>query len=203
MNLKLMSNPKTLPGLCEPALSCGAESIEVEYKDAREWVLHERGDIAFRTANFASSSREAKELLENLYAARKKPVLTAIGGQVWILKAGIYDSFGEDAFRVRIDPAPKLDRSVMPPFTKKQGQYLAFIYNYSKIHGRAPAESDLQRYLHHAAVGSPATGEFAAWCEHARIAHWVGPAETLQIQASAEAHPVLQRRGGTFVRFRR
>ena len=31
----------------------------------------------------------------------------------------------------------------------------------------------------------------------------LGPAETLQIQASAEAHPVLQRRGGTFVRFRR
>ena len=32
-------------------------------------------------------------------------------------------------------------------FTEKQGQYLAFIYNYSKIHGRAPAEADLQRYF--------------------------------------------------------
>ena len=51
--------------------------------------LARKGDIAFRTANFASSSREARELLENLYAARKKPVRTAIGGQVWILKAGI------------------------------------------------------------------------------------------------------------------
>jgi DNA-binding MarR family transcriptional regulator len=32
-------------------------------------------------------------------------------------------------------------------FTEKQGQYLAFIYNYSKIHGRAPAEADLERYF--------------------------------------------------------
>ncbi len=81
------------------------------------------------------------------HAARKKPVRTAIGGQVWMLKVDVYDSFGEDAFRVRIDPAPKLDPSAAPPFTKRQGQYLAFIYNYSKIHGRAPAESDLQRYF--------------------------------------------------------
>lgn len=89
----------------------------------------------------------AKELRENLHAARKKPVRTVIGGQMWLLKVAVYDSFGEDAFLVRIDPAPKLDPSVAPPFTKKQGQYLAFIYNYSKIHGRAPAESDLQRYF--------------------------------------------------------
>jgi Mn-dependent DtxR family transcriptional regulator len=32
-------------------------------------------------------------------------------------------------------------------FTEKQGQYLAFIYNYSKIHDRAPAEADLERYF--------------------------------------------------------
>ena len=31
--------------------------------------------------------------------------------------------------------------------TAKQGQYLAFIYYYSKIHGRAPAESDLRAYF--------------------------------------------------------
>jgi len=28
-----------------------------------------------------------------------------------------------------------------------QGQYLAFIHMYSKIHGVAPAEADLQRYF--------------------------------------------------------
>jgi len=33
------------------------------------------------------------------------------------------------------------------PFTAKQGQYLAFIYYYSKIHLTPPAESDLQRFF--------------------------------------------------------
>jgi hypothetical protein len=32
-----------------------------------------------------------------------------------------------------------------PPFTDKQGQYLAFIHAYSKVHGFPPAETDLQR----------------------------------------------------------
>jgi DNA-binding MarR family transcriptional regulator len=33
------------------------------------------------------------------------------------------------------------------PFTAKQGQYLAYIYYYTKIHGRPPAESDVQRFF--------------------------------------------------------
>ena len=32
-------------------------------------------------------------------------------------------------------------------FSEKQGQYLAFIYNYSRIHGRAPAEWEFQCYF--------------------------------------------------------
>ncbi len=32
-------------------------------------------------------------------------------------------------------------------FTKTEGQYLAFIYNYSIMHGRPPAERDLQRFF--------------------------------------------------------
>ena len=39
-----------------------------------------------------------------------------------------------------------------PRYTPKQGQYLAFIYYYTKIHGQAPAEADLQRYF---AVSAP------------------------------------------------
>ncbi len=32
-------------------------------------------------------------------------------------------------------------------FTAKQGQYLAFIYYYTKVNGRSPAEADMQRYF--------------------------------------------------------
>ena len=35
----------------------------------------------------------------------------------------------------------------MRAYTRKQGQYLAFIYYYTKINGRAPAEGDMQRYF--------------------------------------------------------
>src|SRR5262244_2390345 len=30
----------------------------------------------------------------------------------------------------------------MPRYTEKQGQYLAFIYYYTKIHGRSPSEAE-------------------------------------------------------------
>lgn len=32
-------------------------------------------------------------------------------------------------------------------FTKRQGQYLAFIFYYTKVNGRAPAEADIQDYF--------------------------------------------------------
>ncbi len=34
-----------------------------------------------------------------------------------------------------------------PSFTDKQGQYLAFIDAYTRVHGRPPAETDLQRHF--------------------------------------------------------
>ena len=136
-----------LEDLCGHALSLGAQSIEVADKDGREWVVANKGAVGISIANYKSSSADAKELRGNLSAAAKKPVRTVIRGQVYILKVGIFDSFGEDAFAVSIDLAPKLDPSKTPSFTAKQGQYLAFIYNYTKIRGQAPAESDLERYF--------------------------------------------------------
>ncbi len=32
-------------------------------------------------------------------------------------------------------------------YTPRQGQYLAFIYYYTKLNGRPPAEADMQRYF--------------------------------------------------------
>jgi Mn-dependent DtxR family transcriptional regulator len=36
---------------------------------------------------------------------------------------------------------------MVPKYTVKQGQYLAFIYYYTKIHGEPPAEADMQGYF--------------------------------------------------------
>ncbi len=32
-------------------------------------------------------------------------------------------------------------------YTEKQGQYLVFIYYYTKVNGYAPAEADMQRFF--------------------------------------------------------
>jgi len=34
-----------------------------------------------------------------------------------------------------------------PVYTPRQGQYLAFIHYYTKIHGVPPAEADMRRYF--------------------------------------------------------
>jgi hypothetical protein len=39
-------------------------------------------------------------------------------------------------------------------FTPKQGQYLAFIYAYTRLHRRPPAEADMQQYFQ----------QFTRWC---------------------------------------
>ncbi len=52
--------------------------------------------------------------------------------------------------QAQIEAGPRCPRPLVklePAYTAKQGQYLAFIYYYSKIHGVPPAEADMQRYF--------------------------------------------------------
>lgn len=41
----------------------------------------------------------------------------------------------------------KREQSRVPPFTAKQGQYLAYIHAYIQLHRRAPAETDMQDFF--------------------------------------------------------
>jgi Mn-dependent DtxR family transcriptional regulator len=38
-----------------------------------------------------------------------------------------------------------------PPYTHKEGQYLAFIHYYTKLNAQPPAEADMQRYFQRSA----------------------------------------------------
>jgi hypothetical protein len=185
-----MGKPATLlEGLCGHALSLGAQSIGVEYRDRREWVFAYRSGTGVAIANYPSSSADAKELRRDLAAAAKKPVRTVIGGRVCILRVRAFESFGEDAFEVTIDPAPKLDPSIAPSFTAKQGQCLAFIYNYTKIHGQAPAESDLQRYFR---VSPPSIHDMIKTLErNGLIERTPGQARSIRLQVRPEHLPSL------------
>jgi DNA-binding MarR family transcriptional regulator len=186
-----MGKPATLlERLSGHVLSFGARSITVEHKDRREWVFANIGGAGIGIANYASSGADAKELRGNLSAAAKKPIRTVIGGQVCILKVRIFDSFGEDAFEVTIDPAPKLDPSIAPSFTAKQGQYLAFIYNYTKIHRQAPAESDLERYFR---VSPPAIHDMIKTLErNSLIVRTPGQARSIRLLVRPEHLPKLE-----------
>lgn len=44
-----------------------------------------------------------------------------------------------------LPPLPRASFDDARPFTAKQGQYLAFIYYYTKIHGMPPAEADFRQ----------------------------------------------------------
>ena len=185
-----MGKPTTLlEELCAHALSLGAESLTVEHKDHREWVFANKGSFGFGVANYATSSTEGEELRANLYAAAKKSVRAVINGQLHILKVTTFESFGEHAFAVSINPAPKLDPSIAPSFTAKQGQYLAFIYNYTQIHRRAPAELDLQRYFQ---VSPPSIHEMIRTLErNGLIEKTPGSARSIRLLISPEHLPRL------------
>ena len=52
--------------------------------------------------------------------------------------------------RAEIEAGPSCPRPAVeltPRYTAKQGQYLAFIYYFTKVHGEPPSEAELQRYF--------------------------------------------------------
>jgi hypothetical protein len=185
-----MGKPATLlEGLCGHARSFGAPSIAVERKDSREWVFANIEGTPVRIADYLSSGPDGQELRGNLDAAARKPVRTVIGGQVCILNVRVFGNSGGEAFEVSIDAAPKPDPSIAPSFTAKQGQYLAFIYNYTRIHRQAPAESDMQRYFK---VSPPAIHDMIKVLErNSLIERTPGKARSIRLLVQPEHLPRL------------
>src|SRR6516162_7075892 len=79
--------------------------------------------------------------------------------------------------------------SPAPPFTDKQGQYLAFIYAYSRIFRRPPAEADMQRHFQ---VSPPSVHQMVLTLERAgRIRHTPGVARSIELLARGPPSPPL------------
>ena len=75
------------------------------------------------------------------------------------------------------------------PYTEKQGQYLAFIYYYSKIHGRAPAEADMQQYFR---VSPPSVHQMVLTIEaRGLITRTPGQARSIRLLIPPEELPDL------------
>ena len=76
-----------------------------------------------------------------------------------------------------------------PGFTPKQGQYLAFIDAYTRVHRRPPAEADMQR---HFAVTPPSVHQMILTLERAGlIRRQPGVPRRVEVLAAPEDLPVL------------
>lgn len=76
------------------------------------------------------------------------------------------------------------------PFTDKQGQYLAFIYTYTLLNGRAPAEADFQRFFK---VTPPAVHQMVVELERRGLITRVpGQPRTIQVTLRDDEVPRLQ-----------
>jgi len=74
-------------------------------------------------------------------------------------------------------------------YTDLQGQYLAFIYYYSKIHGRPPSEADMQQYFQ---VSPPSVHQMILTLEkRGLIERRPGQARSIHLLISREELPDL------------
>ena len=77
-----------------------------------------------------------------------------------------------------------------PTYTETQGQYLAFIYYYTKLHGIPPAEADMQRYFK---VSPPSVHNMIVTLEKRRlIARTPGVARSIQLRLTRDQLPDLK-----------
>jgi DNA-binding MarR family transcriptional regulator len=80
--------------------------------------------------------------------------------------------------------------SEKPRFTSKQGQYLSFIYYYTKIHGVAPAEADVQKFFK---VTPPAVhGMIMSLERRALIERTPGKARSIRLRVPRTSLPDLE-----------
>ena len=98
----LAGNPDVLAQVVARVLATGATEFEVEYKDGEELVVAFSGAVGIGVAAFRSNSDDAQDLRQQLYALKKKRRKIIHAGVEYGLRVKIFDSFGEDAFRVTI-----------------------------------------------------------------------------------------------------
>jgi len=80
--------------------------------------------------------------------------------------------------------------AMVAKMTEKQGQYLAFIFQYIKVNRRSPAESDIQRYFR---VTPPTVHQMVVKLESlGLISRKPGVARSIEVLASPDDIPELK-----------
>ena len=94
-------------------------------------------------------------------------------------------------FMVSVDHAVDPGSSKLQKrFTEKQGQYLAFVYTYTLLNRRPPAEADFQRFFR---VTPPAVHQMIVELERrSLITRVAGQPRTIQVALRDDELPPLQ-----------
>lgn len=172
------------------ARSLGAESMQVEHKDGKEWIFARKSDTGIGFASYPSTSAQARALRAALYAAAKKPLNTVMDGQPCRLRVRISESFGEDCFEVTASAPRRLPGGSGAAFTALQGRYLAFIHLYTRLHRRPPSESDMQEYFR---VTPPSVHQMVLTLESkGLIERTPGQARSIRVLVPGEQLPDLE-----------
>jgi Mn-dependent DtxR family transcriptional regulator len=82
------------------------------------------------------------------------------------------------------------NRDVEPTYTETQGQYLAFICYYTKIHDLPPAEADMLRYFN---VSAPSVHNMVVTMEKRRLIQRThGAGRSIQLLLRRDQLPDLE-----------
>jgi len=77
-----------------------------------------------------------------------------------------------------------------PAYTPKQGQYLAFIYYYTKLNGVPPAERDMQQYFR---TSPPSVHQMVVTLEKRRLIERVpGQGRSIRLLVTRQDIPDLE-----------
>jgi hypothetical protein len=75
----------------------------------------------------------------------------------------------------------------MAPYTHRQGQFLTFIHDYTRLNGRPPAESDMQKYF---GITPPSVHQMVLMLEKRKlIRRTPGPARSIHLLLAPEQLP--------------
>jgi hypothetical protein len=101
----------------------------------------------------------------------------------------VFDMCNEPILAVEVEEDAEHPTTGNSRYTHQQGQYLAFIFYYTKIHGRAPAEAEMQTYFN---VSPPSAHQMILTLEAKRlIERTPGQARSIRLLLAREHMPDL------------
>ena len=171
--------------------SCSCPSEESPCKHVRAlhktWRVNPRSFLELESLFDVLSGRGRSAFLEALRTIifAHPECLGALG----VPGFGLDDTEGDDDEAPREVPEVRRRAPEPPRFTALQGQYLAFIYQYTQLHRQAPAESDLQRHFE---VSPPSVHRMIIALEKRRLIHRTPElARSVRVLMAAEEIPDL------------